>query len=142
MIMLCSLPSSYEHLVDTLMYGRQTLTKGNVKETLNSKQVIQKEVKEPESLVARRRLEKKKRVQQVRKKRSKSKPKNLKYSQCHKGQFKKDYPERKFKNKDWKGWGCDDVVWLTLESIHSIKVKIFIFSLIVFINALITYKLA
>lgn len=42
------------------MYGRQTLTKANVKETLNSKQVIQKEVKESESLVARRRLEKKK----------------------------------------------------------------------------------
>lgn len=35
MTLLCSLPSSYEHLVDTLMYGRQTFTTMNLKEILS-----------------------------------------------------------------------------------------------------------
>lgn len=46
MILLYSLPSSYNHLVDTLIYGRQTLTIVNVKETLSSKATTKKESKE------------------------------------------------------------------------------------------------
>ena len=42
MILLCSLSSSYENLVDTLMYGRHTLDVGDVKEALSSKAAIKK----------------------------------------------------------------------------------------------------
>lgn len=45
MILLYSLPSSYNHLVDTLIYRRQTLTIVNVKETLSSKAATKKESK-------------------------------------------------------------------------------------------------
>lgn len=44
-LLLCSLPSSYKHLVDTLMYRRQPLTTVNVKETLSSKQATKKELR-------------------------------------------------------------------------------------------------
>jgi len=48
MILLCSLPSSYENLVDTLMYRRQTLAMGDVKEALSSKAAIKKETRDGE----------------------------------------------------------------------------------------------
>ncbi|KAH9743491.1 Integrase catalytic domain-containing protein [Citrus sinensis] len=49
-ILLYSLPSSNEHLVDTLMYGRQTLTMVNVNETLSSKAATKKESRDGEGL--------------------------------------------------------------------------------------------
>ncbi|KAH9668177.1 hypothetical protein KPL70_021322 [Citrus sinensis] len=97
MILLCSLPSSYENLVDTLMYGRQTLAMGDVKEALSSKAAIKKETRDGEWLTARGRTENRE-TSKNKKKRSKSRPKNLKCFHCHKeGHFKKDCPE--FKNK-------------------------------------------
>ncbi|KAH9670611.1 hypothetical protein KPL70_017043 [Citrus sinensis] len=97
MILLCSLPSSYENLVDTLMYGRQTLAIGDVKEALSSKAAIKKETRDGEGLTARGRAESRE-TSKNKKKRSKSRPKNLKCFHCHKeGHFKKDCPE--FKNK-------------------------------------------
>ncbi|KAH9724313.1 hypothetical protein KPL70_007440 [Citrus sinensis] len=77
MILLCSLPSSYEHLVDTLMYGRQSLSMVDVKETLSSKAATKKEASHGEGLTVRGRPEKRE-GGQGKKKRSKSRPKNMK----------------------------------------------------------------
>ncbi|KAH9782268.1 hypothetical protein KPL71_008823 [Citrus sinensis] len=100
MILLCSLPSSFEHLVDTLMYGRQTLTMVDVKETLSSKAATKRDSREAEGLMARGRSEKKE-SNKGKKKISKSKSKNMKCFHCHKeGHFKKDCPEKKNKPKD------------------------------------------
>ncbi|KAH9763957.1 hypothetical protein KPL70_001353 [Citrus sinensis] len=102
MILLCSLPSSYEHLVDTLMYGRQSLSMVDVKETLSSKAATKKEASHGEGLTVRGRPEKRE-SGQGKKKRSKSRPKNMKCFNCHKeGHFKKDCPERKYKIKGTK----------------------------------------
>ena len=102
-ILLSSLSSSYEHFVDTLLYGRQSITMTNVKDSLNSKEVTRKsEANDGEGLIARGGPEKKDYSNKNRKcSKSKSKNKNLKYFQCHKeGHFKRDCPERKNKEKD------------------------------------------
>lgn len=56
-ILLSSLPKSYEHFVDTLLYGKHTLTMEEVKSTLNSKDTQRKnsvsQVIQPEALSAR-----------------------------------------------------------------------------------------
>ena len=112
MILLYSLSSSYEHLVDTLMYGRQSLSMVDVKETLSSKAATKKETSHVEGLTVRGRPEKRE-DGKGKKKRSKSRPKNMKCFHCHKeGHFKKDYPERKYKSKETKEKTGDAVVVL------------------------------
>ena len=48
-ILLCS----YQHLVDTFIYRRQTLTMVDVKETLSLKVATKKKIKRGESLIVK-----------------------------------------------------------------------------------------
>ncbi|KAH9668238.1 hypothetical protein KPL70_021339 [Citrus sinensis] len=104
LLLISSLPKSYEHFVDALMYGRQSLTLDEVKAALNTRELQGKqnavESGVGEGLTARGRFdnhdEKKKKEGK-----QKKKQKGWKCFQCHKeGHLKRDCPERKFKPKD------------------------------------------
>ena len=87
-LLLNSLPKMYEHFVDTLLYGKHTLTMSKVKTSLNSKELSirskNKEVVNGKSLIARGRTKK----EDLRNNRGKSHSKakvGKKYFYCHNG---------------------------------------------------------
>ncbi|KAH9682681.1 hypothetical protein KPL71_027445 [Citrus sinensis] len=111
-ILLSSLPPSYEHFVDTLLYGRQSISMADVKDSLSSKEVTKKaETKAGEGLMARGRPEKKDYNKGKKRDKSKSKNKNLKCFHCHKeGHFKRDCPDRKNKGNEGHGKNGDAAI--------------------------------
>ncbi|KAH9750945.1 Integrase catalytic domain-containing protein [Citrus sinensis] len=106
LLLISSLPKSYKHFVDTLLYRRQTLSLEEVKSALGTKKLKDKqdnpESESSEGVMARGRPEKRE-SRGKKQDRSKSKQKNLKCFHCHKeGHFKRHCPERKNKNKETK----------------------------------------
>ena len=110
LLLISSLPKSYENLVDALMYGRQTLTLDEIKSALNTRELQTKqghlENRESEGLTAKVKIDKKKK-----KGKYKNKEKDLECFQCHKeDHFKRDFPEKRFKPKDSRNQGGDAAV--------------------------------
>ncbi|GKB30850.1 retrovirus-related pol polyprotein from transposon TNT 1-94 [Tanacetum coccineum] len=85
LLLLTSLPASYEHFVDTLIYGREALTLEDVMTTLNSKEIKERsKAKEDdgEGLYVRGRTDRRDSRQSMRKLRSKSRGGRLKCYIC------------------------------------------------------------
>ena len=72
LLLIRSLPKSYEHFVDALMYGRQTLSLNEVKSAFNTKELHGKQDHlgnvSGEGLIAKTKLEEKKNKQGITKK--------------------------------------------------------------------------
>ncbi|GJY01149.1 retrotransposon protein, putative, ty1-copia subclass [Tanacetum coccineum] len=80
-----SLPASYKHFVDTLLYGREDLTSGDVIATLNSKEIKERyktKGDDGEGLYVRERTDRRDSRQSRRKSRSKSRGGRLKCYIC------------------------------------------------------------
>ncbi|KAH9655442.1 hypothetical protein KPL70_022326 [Citrus sinensis] len=104
LLLISSLPKSYEHFIDALMYGRQTLSLDEVKSALSTKELQGKQESlgngSGEGLTVKAKPEWKKKKQG----KNKEKQKNLRCFLCHKeGHFKKDCPEKKFQKKEKDG---------------------------------------
>ncbi|KAH9647611.1 hypothetical protein KPL70_025255 [Citrus sinensis] len=104
LLLISSLPKSYEHFIDALMYGRQTLSLDEVKSALSTKELQGKQESlgngSGEGLTVKAKPEWKKKKQG----KNKEKQKNLRCFLCHKdGHFKKDCPEKKFQKKGKDG---------------------------------------
>ncbi|GJT58785.1 retrotransposon protein, putative, ty1-copia subclass [Tanacetum coccineum] len=85
LLLLTSLPASYEHFVDTLLYGREALTLEDVMATLNSKEIKEKSKAkggDGEGLYVRGRTDRKDSHQSRGKSRSKSRGGRLKCYIC------------------------------------------------------------
>ncbi|KAI4303678.1 hypothetical protein MLD38_039278 [Melastoma candidum] len=101
LIRLCSLPSSYENFVDTMLYGRETIFVSDVKDALQSKE-LKKKVSESyeggseSGLVVSRGRNKERDGGKKGKSRSKSKSKGPRCFHCKEpGHFRRDCPQRK-----------------------------------------------
>lgn len=109
LILLCSLPSSYEHFVTTLLYGKDSIFMEDVKASLHFRELRKRVSAENgdsqvEWLVARGRMNEKCSSEKE-KSRYKSRSKNYKCHYCHKpGHFRRDYPKlREKKGKEVVG---------------------------------------
>ena len=85
LILLCSLPPSYEHFIDTLLYGRDDISVEDVKASLNSKELKRRVLEthgedQADGLMVRGRTEKK---ESGKKGRARSKSKSIKKVKCY-----------------------------------------------------------
>ncbi|KAJ4724837.1 Retrovirus-related Pol polyprotein from transposon TNT 1-94 [Melia azedarach] len=103
LIVLTSLPPSYEHFVDTLLYGRTSVSLDHVKSTLTSKELNKKAEANfdlADALVARGRSNRRD-YKGKKDSRSRFKGKKLKCFHCHKeGHFRRDCPDWKLQNRN------------------------------------------
>ncbi|GJS29435.1 hypothetical protein Tco_0490055 [Tanacetum coccineum] len=97
LLLLTSLPASYEHFVDTLLYGREALTLEDMMATLNSKEIKERSKAKGdngEGLYVRGRTDRKDLRQSKGKSRSKSQGGRLKCYICQSGDhLKRNYPK-------------------------------------------------
>lgn len=99
-LLISSLSKFYEHFVDALIYGRQTLSPDEFKSALNTKELQEKqeymENGSGEGLTFKEKPNGKKKKPG----KNKAKAKNIKYFLYHKEiHFKKDYFKKKLKKK-------------------------------------------
>lgn len=104
LIMLCSLPSSYEHFITTLLYRKDSISMKDVKASLHSRELrkrvsVEEGDSQVEGLVARGRTNEKGSFEM-----GKSRSKNYKCHYYHKpGHFRRDCLKLKEKGKDVTG---------------------------------------
>ncbi|GKD34435.1 hypothetical protein Tco_1249944 [Tanacetum coccineum] len=101
LLLLTSLPASYEHFVDTLLYGREALTLEDVMATLNSKEIKERSKAkgdDGEGLYVRGRTDRRDSRQSRGKSRSKSRGGRLKCYICQsEDHLKRNYPKNNHK---------------------------------------------
>ena len=110
LLLISSLPKSYENLVDALMYGKQTLIVDELKSALNTIGLQEKQTHlqngTSEGLTAKFKI-----VKNNKQGKKKNKNKDLKCFQRHKeGHFKKDCPEKQRKPQDSRNQNGDGAV--------------------------------
>ena len=110
---MCSLSNSYEHFVDIMMYGRDTLSIKDVRAALNLRELKKRvfesrEEDSGEGLVARVRTRKKNNGRKGQSK-LKSKGNNKCFKHEKEGHYVKNYPDRKGKEKN-KTFNSGDTV--------------------------------
>lgn len=100
LIVLCSLPPSYDNFVDTLLYGKDSISLDDVSNALKSKELksFPDSRTEGESLVSRGRTQQKDFNRKKSNARSKSRAKKQNYYECgEQGHYKRDCPKLKEK---------------------------------------------